>query len=413
MDMHSKKQYLQEVQKEYLGSSKQTKARLLDEVVKRTDLNRKYLIRRLSAKTRWEKPSKRYKRSREYGVDLIEPLVEVWDIFDEPCGERLIALLEFETERLRKQGELFVSDIQAQKLKKMSAKTINRLLEHEKAVRLIAAKYEQKKQPLLYEKIPTKMSGEWEDILGQIQIDAVEHCGQSSAGEYANTISLTDIRSQWWEGEAVFGKGQARTLEAIKNARKRFSFAWKEIHPDNGSSFINQFLYAYTQESPKLAFSRSRPYMKNDNCFVEQKNSRNVRRHVGHVRYDTQREIDILNDLYRNELRLYKNFFQPVMRLETKERLKGHIHRKYQKAKTPYQYLIDSPNVDETAKNKLKAVYKTLNPAELKRSIEKKLKVLAEIYQAKHRRVSEPIDNATVTFSFDRTVAFRLPTLVT
>lgn len=412
MDMHSKKQYLQALQKEYLGASKMTKVRLLDEAEKRTNLNRKYLIRRLSAKTRWEKQPGKYRREKVYGVDLIEPLVRIWDIFDEPCGERLVVLLRDEVDRLRRLGELYVSDDQTEKLKKISAKTINRLLEHEKATRMIAAKYEKKKKPLLYEKIPTKMSHEWENILGQIQMDAVEHCGQTLFGEYANSISMTDIRSQWWEGEAVLSKGKFRTLEAIKKARKRFPFWWREIHPDNGSSFINQFLYDYANGN-KLKFSRSRPYMKNDNCFVEQKNSRNVRRHVGHVRYDSQREIDILNDLYRGELRLYKNFFQPVMRLELKERFKGHVYRRYEKAKTPYQYLLEDSGLPKEAKIQLKTIYETLNPAELKRSIENKLKLLAEVYERKHSRVSTEIDEATVTFSFDRTAAFRLPSLVT
>ena len=414
--MHSRKQYLREVQKEYLGANKSAKATLLDEAQKRTKLNRKYLIRRLSAKTRWVIPKKTYNRPREYGADLIEPLVRVWDIFDEPCGQRLTESLRDEVDRLREMDELFIDNTQACQLKKMSAKTIDRLLEHEKAVRLIAAKYDSYKTPLLYEKIPTKMSHEWEDVLGQIQIDAVEHAGQSVRGEYAHSISTTDIKSQWWEGEVVLGGGKIRTLSAIKKLRKRFPFSWREIHPDNGSSFINQFLYDYAQSSPKLAFSRSRPYKKNDNCLVEQKNSRNIRRHVGHVRYDTSKEIALLNSLYQNELRVYKNFFQPVMRLETKERLKGHIHRRYRSPETPYRYLMDDPMVDKEVKEKLKAVYETANPAQLKRSIEKKLKLLAEVYQAKHQRaaaVEIATNPATVTFSFDSMAASRLPSLVT
>ena len=417
MDMHSKKQYLQALQKEYLSSCKKKRGQLLSEAEKRTGLVRNYLIQKLSVKTRWEnKTGGRVARPVEYSADLIAPLVQVWDIFDEPCGQRLAPLLKEEIERLRKMGELFLSNQQAKQLKKMSAKTIDRLLEHEKATRMIATKYSKNKTPLLYGKIPTKMSGEWDlKVLGQIQIDGVEHCGQSVAGEYLNTISVTDIRSQWWEGDAVLGKGQSRTLEALKSVRKRFPFAWKEIHPDNGSSFINYFLYEYAQKE-KLEFSRSRPYKKNDNCFIEQKNSRNVRRHVGHVRYDTIREQAILNDLYHNDLRLFKNFFQPVMRLELKERYKGHIHRKYQLAKTPYQYLIDDPNVSKETKAKLKTIYERLNPAELHRSIEAKLKLLAEIYQTKHQRATEMCEeknDATVRFSFDPTTAFQLGSLTT
>ena len=417
MDMHSKKQYLQALQKEYLNSCKEKRGQLLSEAEKRTGLVRNYLIQRLSVKTRWEKiPGKRSPRPSEYGADLIAPLVQVWDIFDEPCGQRLEPLLKDEVEKLRRLGELFVSDQQAKQLKKMSSKTIDRLLEHEKATRLIAAKYEKQKTPLLYSKIPTKMSDEWNmNLLGQIQIDGVEHCGQSVAGEYLNTVSTTDIRSQWWEGEVVMGKGQHGTLEALKNIRKRFPFTWREIHPDNGTSFINYFLYGYAQKE-KLEFSRSRPFKKNDNCFVEQKNSRNVRRHVGHVRYDTQKEQAILNDLYHNELRLFKNFFQPIMRLELKERYKGHIHREYQPAKTPYRYLIDDPNVSKEIKDKLNKIYENLNPAGLHRSIEVQLKMLAKVYQTKYQRATEICEeknDATVRFSFDPTAALRLGSLTT
>lgn len=413
MNMYSRKQYLQEVQKEYLGAGKLQKEKLLDEAQKRTELNRKYLIRRLSPKTKWNPPVNRRKRLPEYTSDLIEPLVRLWDIFDEPCGQRLVANIHTELERLRFFEEVFVTNHQAEQLKKMSAKTIDRLLEHEKSIRLIAEKYERQSMPLLYQKIPTKLSDEWDrDVLGQIQADGVEHCGQSTQGTYLVTVSTTDISSHWWEGEAAMGKGQTGTLNALKKVRSRFPFNWTEIHPDNGVSFINYFLYDYAKRT-KLEFSRSRPFKKNDNCFVEQKNSKNVRQVVGHVRYDTLKEKDILNDLYRNEVRLYKNFFQAVMRLEIKERNKGHVYRKYQKAKTPYQYLLDNPNTPSEVKQKLKVIYTNLNPAELKRRIEVKLKLLSEAYKAKHNPALIRKDDPKVTFLFDTTTEFRLPTLVT
>lgn len=413
MDMYSKKQYLQEIQKDYLKASKKEKETLLNEAEHRTSLNRKYLIRRLSAKTRWNPVGKRKPRSTKYSVDLLEPLVRLWDIFDEPCSERLITNIDDELERLRDFEEVFATDGQANLLKKMSARTIDRLLEHEKSVRLIAEKYERKSLPILYERIKTKLSDEWDrNLIGQIQIDGVEHCGQSAAGNYLVTISTTDISSHWWEGVVVMGKGQSGTLEALKTARTRFPFDWREIHPDNGTSFINYFVYDYTKET-KLEFSRSRPFKKNDNCFVEQKNSKNVRQVVGHVRYDTRKEQAILNDLYSHELRLYKNYFQAVIRLETKIRNKGHIYRKYQKAQTPYQWLMSNPNTPDDVKQKLKAEYNNLNPAELKRNIETKLKVLSQVYQAKYNPITTKNHDDKVTFSFGATTEFELPSLVT
>ena len=408
MDMHSRKQYLEEVQKEYLKSQKLEKKKLLDEAESRTGMNRKYLIRRLSPKTQWKASTRKRRRSQEYTSDLIAPLVELWDIFDEPCGQRLKPLINDELERLRQYDEIWISDEQANKLKTMSAKTIDRLLEHEKSVRIIETKYQTKtRTPLLYQKIPTKLSDQWDrSLLGQIQIDAVEHCGQSAKGDYCNTISTTDIASHWWEGQAIMGKGQTRTLEAIKTIRKRFPMSWVEIHPDNGTSFINYFIYDYAQKEG-LEFSRSRAYHKNDNCFVEQKNSRCVRRTVGHVRYDTLKEMNILNDLYQNELRLYKNFFQPVMRLDMKERDKGHVYRRYQPAKTPYQYLMESTATPSEVKKDLKKQYDGLNPAELKRRITMKLELLEKVY--KGNQYHDP----KVTFLLDSTPAFRLPTSVT
>lgn len=416
MDMYSKKQYLKELQKEYLLADKKQKSQLLDEAEKRTELNRKYLTRRLSAKTRWNKPARsKATRSRQFGSDLIIHLVKIWDIFDKPCGQRLAPMIAEELARLRQFGEINITAEQAEKLLKISARSIDLLLIHEKEVRRLNLQYEKKKNPLLYQQIPTKMSDEWDrQILGQIQIDGVEHCGQSSSGQYANTIAHTDISSHWWEGETVSGKGQTGTLEAIELARERFPFNWNEIHPDNGTSFINYHIYDYAKLE-KLAFSRSRPYKKNDNCFIEQKNSQNVRKVIGHVRYDTDEEIRIINDLYRNELRLYKNFFQPVMRLESKERNKGHISRKYQLAKTPYRWLMDSSETPDDVKQKLEEIYTCLNPADLKRKMNLKLKKLAKAYQMKQRNMAENDSEnqlPKVTFLNCRTAPAKLPVLI-
>lgn len=209
MNMESKKQYLRELQKEYLKTGKTRKGVLLDEAEKRTGLDRKYLTRRLSARTRWDRPPRlKSTRPRQFGSDLIIHLVKLWVIFDQPCGQRLIVSITDELEHLRQAGEIIVTDEQATKLLKMSAKTIDSLLIHEKETRRLNLKYEKKKHPLIYQAIPTKMSDSWDrEIYGSIQIDGVEHCGVTTAGQYANTISHTDIASHWWEGEAISGKG--------------------------------------------------------------------------------------------------------------------------------------------------------------------------------------------------------------
>ena len=161
-------------------------------------------------------------------------------------------------------------------------------------------------------------------------------------------------------------------------------FSWIHAHPDNDSSFINWHLFSYC-EAEGIEFSRSRPYKKNDNNFVEQKNSTHIRAVIGHLRYDTEKELALINSLYRNELRLYKNFFQPVMKLKEKIRDKGKVHRRYDTPKTPYQRIIESEHIPQETKEKLTKLYLSLNPAELKRKIDEKVHTLFKAYEEKNR----------------------------
>ena len=385
--MYSRNQYLQQLRSEYLKTkSKKKKSQLLDEAEKRAGLNRKYLIEKLKPKSNLDKDKSQRKRRKEYYDGYVrEALVQTWRIFDYPCGQRLEPLLKTETDRLRGLGELKCSDITAVKLKEISFRTIDEKLKHQKEIERIRKKYQKRVRPLLYQKIPVKLSDEWDrSQLGNIQTDLIEHCGQSARGEYINTISITDIATGWWEGEAIMGRGQIPTQEGLAEARKRFPFEWKEIHSDNGTEYINAHLFRYTQKEG-LGFSRSRPNKKNDNCFVEQKNWTHVKKYVGYLRYDTLEEQAILNDLYSNELRLYKNFFQPVIKLISKERIGGKIHRKYDRPRTPYQRVIESKEVSENKKQALKEIYLSLNPAQLKRNIDKKLDLLYQVYQRKKK----------------------------
>ena len=384
MNMITRNQYLKELRIEYLKTrSKKKRGLLLNEATRRTKLNRKYLIEKLKPKSSLDKlPSERKKRKQYYDNYVRVALASCWKIFDHPCGQRLQPLLEDEVDRLRSLGELECSDIVAEKLKKISFRTIDEKLKHTKEVEKARHKYK-KRHPLLYQKIPVKVFSEQNrNILGNMQIDLVEHCGASASGQFVNTLTTTDISSGWTEQSAVMGKSQRNTQVGINDARVRSPFLWKEIHSDGGTEFINDHLYRYTTGT-ELGFSRSRPYKKNDNCLVEQKNYTHVRRLVGYLRYDTEIEEKMLNNLYKNELRLYKNFFQPVIKLVLKERIGGRIHRKYDKPQTPFQRLMESPEVSKDKKQELKNIYQTLNPAELKRRIDKKLSLLYKEYETK------------------------------
>ncbi len=400
MNMESRNQYLKEVRKEYLKALKKEKSVILNEAERRTCLNRKTLIKKLKAKSNIdvERYEKR-KKPRYYNNEVRAVLERLWKIFDFPCSKRLKPNLTIEMlNRLRLLGEIDCNYETTSKLLKISTPSIDRLLQHAREEEKVHQKRKKKSNPLLFEKILTKTSSECErNMLGIIQMDHVEHCGSSKGGGYVCTLSTTDVCSGWFEAEAMMGTGQERTFAGVKRIRKRMPFKWKEMHPDNGTGFINDMLYRYSVEE-KLSFTRSRPYKKNDNCWIEQKNRTHVRKVIGILRYDTRKELDAINDLYRNELRLYKNFFCPCMKLVSKERINGKMYKRYDQPKTPYNRIMESKEVSDEVKARLKAEYDSLNPAELKRKIDKKIHNLYSVYRGK--KVKVKIKNKTVSVSF-------------
>jgi len=370
MDMHSREQYLERVREEYRKADKKTKTRLLNEARKRTRLNRKVLIGKLShpAAVR-KKKKKRGPRKPAYDKEVLAALIKAWEIFDYPCGQRMAPALQQEVERLRKSKELICSDEVAGKLREVSPKTIDRMLARERQVRSLRRNRNPRVHPLLYQKIPVKVASEWDTSeVGNVQVDYVGHCGRSTAGQYLHTISAADIATGWWEGEPIAGRSQAATKEGLDSIRKRLPFRMREIHPDNDTGLINDLLWNYCKKA-RIKMSRSRPYKKNDNAWVEQRNWTHVRKVVGYRRMDTTGELMMLRELYEC-LTVYKNFFQPSMKLKEKVRVAGKIHRKYDEPKTPYQRLIESGQISAAARKRLEARYGSLNVAELRRRIE-------------------------------------------
>lgn len=412
MDMKSRKQYLQTLLDRYLRARKRQKGAILDEFIRNTGQNRKYIIRTLSdlatGKTKAIK-----KRAAVYGRDVRLAVETLWRIFDYPCGQRLRPAIQAELDRLRRFGEIMVSDRTAGKLKRISPATIDRLLQPHKRELKAKGRYRRASTGLIAKRIPLRM-GEWRNVqVGQIDLDLVLHCGAATAGEYGHTLSTLDVFSQWWEGEVVMGRAQVRIFNALKEIRSRSPFAWRAIHTDNDNAFINELTYDYTQEE-ELGFTRSRPYRKNDNAYIEQKNFTHVRKPLGYLRYDTPAELKIIQDLYRHELRLYKNFFQPVMKLVKKERVGGCPHRQYDEPQTPYQRLLESGQLSAEQAKELQRIYQSLNPADLKRRIDKKLSALFDQYQQKEKRslVINPykkLEPSMVTFLVREQPELRLP----
>jgi hypothetical protein len=231
---------------------------------------------------------------------------------------------------------------------------------------------------LLKSQIPIRTFSEWDDARpGFVEIDLVAHDGGDINGEYLFTLDATDVCTGWTETMAVGNKGQVAVFDALLEIRQRLPFDLLGIDSDNGSEFINRPLLRYCLKE-KITFTRARSYRKNDNCFVEQKNYSVVRRNVGYLRYETPQELESLNELYR-QLRLYTNFFQPVMKLRSKERDGARVRKKYDKAQTPYQRILASTKVEKRKKEKLKAIYQNLNPAQLKREITRLQNQLIEL----------------------------------
>lgn len=387
MDLMARDQYLKVLIRGYLKGDRKTKGRTLDEYCKNTGQSRKYVIRKIGQILIRGRVStgKKRKRNKTYEKDVEMALVKVWKTFDYPCGQRLKPILEFEIDRLIDFGELDVTRYVRVQLKGVSSATIDRLLKPHKIELYYQRKSNKGKGSLLYKKIPLKMT-EWDiEKVGFVEMDLVCHCGASTAGEYINTLSVMEISSGWWEGEAIMGRGQYPTFEALTGIRQRNPFRWLGIDSDNDSVFINNHLKRYC-DAEGLEFTRSRPYRKNDNAYIEQKNYTHVRRPLGYLRYDTEEELVLINVLYRAELRLYKNFFQPVMKLIKKERVEGKVKRVYDTPKTPYQRLLESGQLSKEKEKELKELYQRLNPAELKRAIDVKLERLYQTYQRKKKR---------------------------
>lgn len=380
--MYSKRQYLKTLQQKYRKANKIEKSAILDEYIKNTGHNRKYVIRQLNnLKLSDNNHKKRKQRTPKYNCQLLKPLEDIYNIFDCPCGQRLEQIIKAELDRLRNFGEIKISDKEAVLLKEMSSATIDRKI----------SKINNRKKKgfcttkpgsLLKRQIPIRLTSWDTNKIGYQEVDLVAHCGSNSSGSFGYTISITEIASGWWEGKFIMNKGQKETLEGLKSIRKRTPFKWLGLDSDNGSEFINYHLWKYCQ-SEKIEFTRSRPNRKNDNAYIEQKNWTHVRKIIGYLRYDTAEEDLVINDLYQNELRLYKNFFQPTMKLKKKERIQGKLKRQYEKAKTPYQRLLEAKEVSPEIKKYLKTIYKQLNPAKLKRSIEFKLDRLKLIQENK------------------------------
>jgi len=364
----------------YQKARKKDKGLILDEFTELTGYDRRYASHLLTTQGRkvWinettvlqgDVRKRSHKRKAPiYDKEVLEALKKVWDIMDYICGKRLAPVLKETVIRLERFQEIRITDTARQKLFRISPATIDRLLAKERKKQQIKGRSNTKPGTLLRNQIPIRTFSEWnEKKPGFTEIDLVGHDGGDSYGEFAQTLDVTDICTTWTETEAVRNKAQKWVFDALKDIRQRIPFPLLGIDSDSGSEFINNHLTKYCKDE-HITFTRGRSYRKNDNCYVEQKNYSVVRRTVGYLRYDTEEELSIVNELYKH-LRLYTNFFQPTMKLIERTRIGSKVTKKYDKAQTPYRRVLASPDVSAQDKQKLKTQYTKLNPAHLKRQI--------------------------------------------
>jgi hypothetical protein len=296
----------------------------------------------------------------------------IWETCDHICGCRLQPFLPEMITVLERHGELVLPDPVQVLLCQMSDSTIDRHLAPARQQLPRRGLSTTKPGTLLKRDIPLRAGTEWDEQQpGFTEIDLVAHCGDSAAGEFIYTLDVVDVFTGWVECQAISNRGQLATFAALVAIRGRLPFPLRGVDSDNGSEFINQHLYRYC-EREKLVFTRSRPYRKNDQAHVEQKNWAVVRRLVGYDRYESAEALAALNALYRL-LRLYTNFFLPVLKLESKTRVDGKLKKKYDTARTPYQRVLESPDVSEEAKAKLRETYQPLNPVRLRKQIDEQM----------------------------------------
>ena len=360
-------EYAEAVRSRYRKASKKMKTKILDEFVAATGRHRKAAIRLLN---RTSIPASRTRpgRPRLYSLETVVALKVSWEASDRLCSKRFHPFLPELVASLKRHGELSLTEETETQLGRVSPSTIDRMLRRWRGNEPRHGLSTTRPGTLLKNAIPVRTFADWnENKPGFMEVDLVAHCGDSAEGFYLTTLSAVDVATGWYEPVAVWGKGQDRVGGAIYDVRKRLPMPMLGRDSDTGSEFINQSLYDYCRRN-SITFTRSRSYKKNDSCHVEQKNWSVVRRVIGYDRFSSKEAFKTLNYVY-TLLRLYVNFFQPVLKLLRKSRHGAKVHKVYDTAQTPYQRLVRCGVLTEEKRGELTAIYAALNPAMLLKQI--------------------------------------------
>ena len=371
MSRTSRRDYWQRIYPRYQEASGPGKRHILDEFCANCGYHCKHAIRLLNGPPLAAKPvRKRHRRDVTYSSRMVSILKAVWEAADYPWSVRLKALLPEWMPWIQRRFR-FTPEIKRQLLQ-ISPRSIDRRLGSEK--RKLRQKLYGRTKPgtLLKHHIPLK-TDHWDvQVPGFTEIDLVSHSGDSASGDFCYSLNVTDIHTGWTETRAVLGKSQEAVRRALEEIRQALPFPLRGIDSDNGSEFINDHLFRYCQ-ARAVQFTRGRPYKKDDNAHIEQKNWTHVRRLLGYVRYDTEAAREAINDLYRNELRLFENLFLPSVKLAKKERVGSRLRRHYEAPQTPFQRVDASPTADPERVAELRRQRQTLDPFQLSATTQVKL----------------------------------------
>lgn len=377
MSQRSKREMIEAIQPRYLKANKAGKEQILDEFIATTGYHRKYAIRVLKHGAK-PKGLKKPGRRKVYQGEVVQALEQIWEICGRICSKRLQPFLPEIVTILERCHELCLCEGTKALLLRMSRATIDRCLKKARFTQPRHGLSTTKPGSLLKKAIPIRTFTAWEDEHpGFLEIDLVSHCGLTTEGTYLNTLTATDLATGWTECLALANKTQFAVSQAIGELRQDLPFPLLGLDSDNGSEFINDTLYRYCL-SEQITFTRSRPYQKNDQAHVEQKNWSVVRHTIGYDRLESSQELALLGSIYA-DLRLYINFFQPVLKLVGKERLDGKTKRTYDQAKTPFRRVLALDSISVAIKARLTAQYVQLNPVTLRASIDTKVARLWKI----------------------------------
>ncbi len=372
MSYRSWQDYISSQRRRYRRTSRKEKGDILSEGCALFGVNRKSLIRAFNR----EKPRRNVKkRGRKplYGAEVLAPLKKIWLAADQPCSKRLKAALPLWLTHYE-QHYAPLSPKTRERMLAASAPTIDRLLAPVRARRRKGLSGTRSTNRLQGQ-IPIRTHFQDVDGPGAIEADTVAHCGTSMAGAFVWSLTLTDIASGWTENAAVWNKNSRQIVKRIRRMEKTLPFEIEQFDSDNGKEFINYNLLRYLRDRPMpVEFTRSRPYRKNDNAHVEQKQWTHVRQLLGYDRFENRRLVGLIDELYRNEWRAMRNFFQPSMQLVSKYREDGRLKRRHGAPRTPYERLMASEKVLSEVKRDLSREFSELDPYALREAIERKLR---------------------------------------